>query len=50
MCTAPEKCNIYAKFCNERDPWEYNYKKIAHTMYDYNELFIYCDTDVELFT
>ena len=21
MHTAPEKCNIYAKFCNERDPW-----------------------------
>ena len=21
MLMAPEKCNIYAKFCNERDPW-----------------------------
>ena len=21
MCTAPQKCNIYKQFCNERDPW-----------------------------
>ena len=21
MCTVPEKCNIYTKFCNEPDPW-----------------------------
>ena len=23
MHTTPEKCSIYAKFCNEHDPWLY---------------------------